>query len=144
LDDQVLAFFKLIAPHLTGVDIDIGFTTLMKMENLDEQQRGFININQLFEIFRGDLIRISTNFDNLPFLPPDISNTLELDVDADTDIPLLMNLLATPRPDGQQRVIGLVISEPELTMEMVDAIEQVETSFSHFKIRERRNLIFLN
>jgi hypothetical protein len=142
LDDQVLAFFKLIAPHLTGIDIDIGYTTFMKMKRLDWQQRGFIN--QLFEIFRGDLIRISTNFDNLPFLPPDISNTLELDVDADTDIPLLMNLLATPRPDGQQRVIGLVISEPELTMEMVDAIEQVETSFSHFKIRERRNLIFLN
>jgi hypothetical protein len=132
LEDQVLAFFKLIAPRLTAVEINIiWWYFVMEMANLCEHHRGFMN--QLFEIFREGLIpiRICTTLDNIPFLP-DTGNIIQFNIDADTDIPLLMKMLATPRPDGQQRVIELIIWEPELTMEMVDAIEQVELSFSHY------------
>jgi hypothetical protein len=122
----VLAFIKVIAPLLTktGVHLDC----LVPMENLDAQQHGFVY--QLVKIFREDLIRISIKLANIPFLP-DMDNQKSqlyfLYVDADTDIPLLMKMLATPRPDGQQRVIKLFVKRRQFVMKMLDAIKQVKT-----------------
>jgi hypothetical protein len=126
LDGQVLAFIKLIAPHLNGINIDF----LMEMKDLDEQQCGFIN--QMLEIFREEkspnaLICVQTSMGNIQFLPDMDNKTLaiDLDIDAATDIPLLIEWLATLRPDGQQRVIW-INGNDQLAMEMVDAIKQVE------------------
>jgi hypothetical protein len=127
LDDQVLAFIKIITPHLTGVYLE--FQT-MQMENLDKQQRGFMN--QLLKIFQEEkatiLITMHTRLDNIQFLPDMDNKTqkVDLNVNADTDIPLLINWLATPRLDGQQRVIWLSFWLDELAMKMVDAIKQVD------------------
>jgi hypothetical protein len=134
LDDQVLAFIKIIAPHLNGIDIHL------VIRNLDAQKRGFTN--RLLKIFREEkspntFISMYTNIGNIQFLP-DMDNKmhqLELTVDEDTDIdvgiPLLMKMLATPRPDGQQRVIWLffcdeVVFDNETPMKMLDTIKQVE------------------
>jgi hypothetical protein len=125
----VLAFIKVIAPVLikTGVNLDF----LIHIEHLNEQQRSFVN--QLVKILREDLTCIFTKLANLPFLP-DMDNQKSqlytLLVDADTDIPLLMKMLATPRSDGQQRVIQLfVVDTGQLIMKMLDAIKEVETEY---------------
>jgi hypothetical protein len=132
LDDQVLAFIKIIALCFTKLDIHIP----MKMKNLDEQQRCFMD--RLLKIFRKRnsqyaFIDITTCMGNIPFLPPDMENKtrqISSEVYADTDIPLLMEMLATPRPDGQQRMIRLFFEEYQLAMRMVDAIKQVEKLFT--------------
>jgi hypothetical protein len=124
LDDQVLAFIKVIAPVLTKTGVDLDF--LIHMKNLDAQQHGFVY--QLVKIFREDLIRIDTEMANIPLLP-DMDNRKSqlylLIVDADTDIPLLMNMLGTPHPSGQQRVIKLFPETYELAINVLDAIKQV-------------------
>jgi hypothetical protein len=48
-----------------------------------------------------------------------------LGIDTDTDIPLLMKMLTTPRLDGKQQVICLIFSNGQLTMKMLDTINQV-------------------
>jgi hypothetical protein len=135
LDHQVLAFIRLIAPRLTEPRrIDI----VMQMENLDEQKRGFMN--QLLDTLREEtpnnhIDDMATRLDNIPFLPDMDNRTTQsrFDVKADTDIPLLVNWLATPRSDGQQRVMWLYFDEMEnenddqlaTQMAMVNAIKQV-------------------
>jgi hypothetical protein len=52
-----------------------------------------------------------------------------LGVAANTDIPLLMKMLATPRLDGQQRVIHLI---SRLAMKILDAISQVRLKLNIF------------
>jgi hypothetical protein len=134
LNDQVLAFIKIIAPHLKN-EIHICIGLLMEMKNLDEQQRGFMK--QLLQIIRKNRrTDITVRLDNIPFMP-DMDNKTRLiflAVNADTDIPLLMKMLATPRPDGQQKVIGLYIENDQMPMKMVDAIKQVENFLNHYKI----------
>jgi hypothetical protein len=124
----VLAFIKIIAPHLTKTGVHLEY--VMPMENLDAQQRDFIN--QLIKIFREDLIRIFIKLANIQFLPNMDNQKRQLymlNFDADTDIPLLMNMLATPHPTGQQRVIWLFIDEYGLERTMLDAIRQVQFYF---------------
>jgi hypothetical protein len=123
MDDQVLAFIKLIAPSLTELYISIG--PLVKMKNLDEQKRGFIK--QLFELFREKLTTSYTYLDNIPFLQDMDNKTRQilLELSADTDIPLLMNWLATSRLDGKQRLIWLFFESDQLATKMVDALKQV-------------------
>jgi hypothetical protein len=123
MDDQVLAFIKVIAPHLTELHIGIG--SLIKMANLGDQKRSFIN--QLHDLFREKLIVIGTSLDNIQFLQ-DVDNKtrrIHLGLSANTDIRKLMNWLATPRPDGKQRVIWLFFESDQLAMEMVDTLKQV-------------------
>jgi hypothetical protein len=124
----VLAFINVIAPLLTKTGVHLDF--LIHIETLDGQQRGLVN--QLVQIFREDLIRIFTEMANIPLLP-DMDNQKNqlylLNVDADTDIPLLMNMLATPHPSGKQRVIHLFVETYQLVMNMLDAIKQVETHY---------------
>jgi hypothetical protein len=125
MNDQVLAFIKVTAPLLTKTGVDLDF--LNHMENLNAQQRGFVN--QLVKIFRQDLIRVVTNLANIPLLP-DMDNRKSqlfmLLLYADTDIPLLMKMLATRHPSGQQRVIHLFV-KCKVVVEMLDAIKEVET-----------------
>jgi hypothetical protein len=87
-------------------------------------------VYQLVKIIREDLIRIFTKMANIPFLP-DMDNQKSqfylFQVDADTDIPLLMKMLATPRSNGQQRVIKLFVYTRQLVMKMLDAIKEVKT-----------------
>jgi hypothetical protein len=140
LDDQVLAFIKVIAPVLTKTGVSLDFLIHI---NLNKQQCGFMDflltiirerqrgfLNQLVKIIREDLIRIHTKLANIPFLP-DMDNRKSqlfvLIVDADTDIPLLMKMLATPHPSGQQRVIHLFLETYELVINVLDAIIEVET-----------------
>jgi hypothetical protein len=131
LDDQVLAFIKIIAPRLTG--IYMYFVMAMDVGYMDAQQRG--HMNQLLQIFREEkppnaLLAIFTMLDNIPYLP-DLDNKtrqLKLGVNADMDMQLLMKMLATPRPDGQQRVIRLFFlgnGNYQSAMKMLDTIKQV-------------------
>jgi hypothetical protein len=125
----VLAFIKVIASSLTelGIFIGIGYFNLVKMRSLDGQKRGYIN--QLLKLIREKLTTttILTDVDNIPFLPNMDNKTRQivLGLNADTDIPLLMDWLATPRTDGKQRVIQLGIESDQLAMEMMDALKQV-------------------
>jgi hypothetical protein len=120
----VLAFIKVIAPLLTRTEVSLGFDVHIK--HLNEQQLSFVY--QLVKIFREDLIRIFTKMASIPFLP-DMDNQKSqyylLHLDADTDIPLLMKMLATPHPAGQQRVIRLFVDTRQLVMKMLDAIKEV-------------------
>jgi hypothetical protein len=128
LDDQVLAFIEVIAPHLTKTGVYIYLST--KVQNLDAQKIGFMNrLLKIFQEKSPTLICVQTKLANIQFLPDMDNKTrhLLLKVIADTDIPLLMKWLATPRLDGQQRVISLNFEENEqLTVNMVDAIKKVE------------------
>jgi hypothetical protein len=54
------------------------------------------------------------------------ASRIGLGLNADTDIPLLMDWLPTPRPDGKQRVIWLFFESDQLAIEMVDALKQVD------------------
>jgi hypothetical protein len=129
LDDRALAFIKVITPHLNGISI----TFLMRMESLGAQKRGFIN--QLLKIFREEKspntpISIFTMLGNIQFLQDMDNETrkIQLWVKADMAIQVLMKWLATPRPDGKQRVIWLFFfgnGNDQLAMGMVDAIKQV-------------------
>jgi hypothetical protein len=99
----------------------------MKMEDLDSQQRGFIN--QLLTIFREEkspntLFSIFTRLGNIQFLPDLDLDHILLDEVADA-IPLLIVFLATPRLDGQRRYITLTLLDIQLAMEIVDAVKQV-------------------
>jgi hypothetical protein len=128
MNHQVLAFIKLIAPLLTKTGINLDF--LIHNEILDEQQRSFVN--QLVKIFREDLIRVHTELANIPLLPDMDNRKSQLHlfgVDADTDIPMLMKILSTPHPSGQQRVIHLFVKTCQLVMKMLDAIKEVETQY---------------
>jgi hypothetical protein len=44
----------------------------------------------------------------------------------ESDIPLLIKMLASPRPDGQQRVIRVPFQDNQSTQKMLDAIKKVE------------------
>jgi hypothetical protein len=141
LNDQVLAFINVIASVLTKTGVDLHF--LIHMEKLEEQQRDFVY--QLVNIFREDLICVSTKLANIPLLPDMDNQKSQLNIlhgHADTDIPLLMKMLATARLDGQQRVIHLVINSSRLVMKMLDAIEKVETQYFLKPKKTINNLLF--
>jgi hypothetical protein len=49
-----------------------------------------------------------------------------LSVDEESDIPILMELLASPRPDGQQRVVFLYFAINDLKQKMLETIKMVQ------------------
>jgi hypothetical protein len=59
---------------------------------------------------------------------PDIDNKMPiicLDLKQESDIPLLEKMLASPRPDGRQRVIG-IIGGKNLVCVLIRTIEEVK------------------
>jgi hypothetical protein len=129
LDHQVLAFLSLIAPRITANQVTIEF--MMKMGHLDENQ--VASVNQLLQICRETITtmpRISfyVNLSNIQFLP-DVDNKIKR-IDCygvkESDIPILMHFLASPRADGQQRVMQMHFRSGELPMaQFLDAIIEV-------------------
>jgi hypothetical protein len=128
----VLAFLSLIAPCITANEVGISFT--MKMSNLDENQ--VASVNQLLQICREKITNISSilfhrSMSSIQFLP-NVDNKMKIiDINChgteEPDIPILIQFLATPRPDGQQRVIKMYFFIEQLPMaqKILDAIKEV-------------------
>ena len=97
-----------------------------------EEEKQCLWIDQIFNIYRelSATIKLELYGPLYPIrsLLHQIDNKVqifELDIKDTLDIPLLMKLLASPRADGQQRVIELVIEEAPLARKVVKAIEKV-------------------
>jgi hypothetical protein len=117
LDHRVLAFLSLIAHHITPDKVGINIE--MKMSDLDENQ--LASVNQLLQICREKIATIPTILifkrclSNIQFLP-DVDNKMKIIVGygiEESDIPILMGFLASPRADGQQRVMKMYFGAPE-------------------------------
>jgi hypothetical protein len=130
LDHQVLTFFSLIAARLAKSKLRIRFTT--KLSHLDENQ--VASVNRLFQIIGKNVTTMSRAYfdcdlSNLQFLA-DVDNNMKRIECYETEqssIPILMQFLTSPRPDGQQRVMRLFIPEEQLTtvLTLFDAIKKV-------------------
>jgi hypothetical protein len=132
LDHQVVAFLSLIAPHIatTTNKLQIHFTK--NMSNVGENQLG--SVNRLFHLLREKITTIHSigfyySFSNIQFMP-DVDNGMEIIFCygiEESDIPILMKFLASPRPDGQQRVMKIYfqLGELALAQKLLDAIKEV-------------------
>jgi hypothetical protein len=91
-------------------------------------------LNQLLNTFRDGLpankLRAYCSMLDVQYLP-DIDNKMQkvcLYINKETglalDIPMLMKMLASPRPDGEQRVI--YFHREELTRKIMEAIKKVK------------------
>jgi hypothetical protein len=96
----------------------------------DLKQRALL-LDHLLNIFREGASNIHLEL-NCPMASiPSLSNLdnkmqkIKFDIIHERDIPLLMNMLASPRPDGQQRVICLAFQGNQFTQIMLDAIKKV-------------------
>jgi hypothetical protein len=104
----------------------------MKMSDLDENQMA--PVNQLFQLCGEKITTISSmsfihSLSNIQFLP-DVDNKMKR-IDCfgigELDIPILMEFLASPRADGQQRVIHMhfLLGEVAMAKKLLDAIKEV-------------------
>jgi hypothetical protein len=50
---------------------------------------------------------------------------IDLPIQSESDIAILLEILATPRPDGQQRVASLLFQEDELAQKVLATIKKV-------------------
>jgi hypothetical protein len=125
MDEQVLAFIKLIshciAPNPIYIELLMGSSKEMA------QQRACLN--QLLQILRDEksqICHLECQLANIQYLPHVDSHTTRLQLDGykESDIPHLMKMLASPRPDGRQRVIALSLTV-DLTKKIVEAIKKV-------------------
>jgi hypothetical protein len=103
------------------------------MNNLDEKQRAAVN--QLLQLFREQLTTLTSRIlfrgtlSSIQFLA-DVDNGMKI-IDCweveESDIPILIKLLASPRPDGQQRVMQFYFSLEQLPVaqKLLDAIKEV-------------------
>jgi hypothetical protein len=134
LDHQVVAFLSLIAPHITTTTtnkLQIHFTK--NMSNLDENQLS--SMNRLFNLLREKITAIHSigfhcSFSNIQFMPADVDNGVEIIFCygiEESDIPILIAFLASPRPDGQQQVLKMYfrLGELALAQKLVNAIKEV-------------------
>jgi hypothetical protein len=112
LDQQVFAFFTHILPRLAKSGVSIN----LKFNGLDAKQ--YALLDQLLNQFKDGIpenkslgfrcpmpdIQYLTDFDNkMPIIA--------LYPRMGSDIPILMKMLASPRPDGRQRVICLLLPQ---------------------------------
>jgi hypothetical protein len=125
MDERVVEFMKLIAPRVVAngsVFIQLG------TENLDGKQSA--SVNQLLHIFREEFpeTNLHVQCSTIKHLQ-DMDNKMQSIrfylIKEETDIPLLMNMLATPRADGQQHVVILERFQKSLAHKMVNAIMKV-------------------
>jgi hypothetical protein len=128
LDQQVLAFFTHILPCLakTQVSVDLHFN------GSDAKQSALLN--QLLNIFRDGLptnkLHAYASMADIQYLP-DIDNKMQkiglymgYSTALEFDIPFLMKMLASPRSDGQQRVIHFC--HVEFPSNLLEAIKEVK------------------
>jgi hypothetical protein len=99
--------------------------------DLDENQ--VASVNQLLQIFREQIpTNRGTYFDcslsNIPFLPNVDNKIKRIDCFGieESDIPILMAFLASPRADRQQRVMDMYIRYDQLSVvpKLLDAIKE--------------------
>jgi hypothetical protein len=130
-----MTFLSLIAPRITANQVAITFA--MKMNHLDENQ--VTSVNQLLQLCREKIATISSIFfirclSNIQFLP-DVDNKMKIincyGIEEST-IPILMHFLASPRADGQQRVMKMYFGAPEelpMAQKLLDAVKEVGKKF---------------
>jgi hypothetical protein len=104
----------------------------MKMSRLDEKQRA--SVNRLLQLCREKMTTISHIYfngclSNIQFLP-DVDNkmeTISCAKIAKSDIPILMQFLATQRSDGKQRVMNMefLLGKVTVLQNLLDAIKEV-------------------
>jgi hypothetical protein len=102
----------------------------MKMSDLDENQ--VASVNQLLQICREKIttmpsIQLWDNLSSIQLLP-DLDNKMKI-IDCygiqEWDIPILMGFLASPRADGQQRVMHMLFWFGTTAQKLLDAIKEV-------------------
>jgi hypothetical protein len=124
LDHQVLAFFSLIAARITADKLRIQFTTAIG--HMDENQLD--SVNRLLQIFSTTIssMHFVDCLSNIQFLP-DLDTEIER-IDGhgivESDIPILIQFLASPRPDGKLLVIKIYRCVP-LAQKLLEAIKEV-------------------
>jgi hypothetical protein len=125
MDERVVEFMKLIAPRIVangGVFIEL------ETENLDEKQSA--SVNQLLHIFREEFpqTNLHVKCSTIKHLQ-DMDNKMQIIlfhlIREESDIPFLMNMLETPRADGQQHVVILTHFRKNLAQKMLNVIKQV-------------------
>jgi hypothetical protein len=101
----------------------------MKMNHLDENQ--VASVNQMLQICREKIttmpsINFYWNLSSIQFLP-DVDNKVKR-IDGylieESNVPVLIQFLASPRADGQQRVMKMHLYEPA-AQKLLDAIKKV-------------------
>jgi hypothetical protein len=124
----VFAFLSLIAHRITTNNVAIQF--VMKMSDLDENQ--VASVNQLLQICREKItsiprIILNHGLSNIQFLP-NVDNKMKIircyGIE-EPDIPMLMEFLASPRADGQQRVMQICFLFEPAAQRLLDAIKEV-------------------
>jgi hypothetical protein len=125
VDQQVLAFFTNIASCMSASEIQINL--LSGLNKFDEQQ--LLSVNRLLKTFpiHGNLC-INCAVVNIKCLQDVEDKMLPiyfLRIEEESDIPILMELLASPRPDGQQRVVCPYFPKEDLQQKLVAAIKKV-------------------
>jgi hypothetical protein len=130
LDHQALAFLSLVASRITANKVNIIFP--MKMSHMDENQ--LTSVNQLLQLLRKEITMMSTIdfwrcLSNIQFLQ-DVDNKMKIIYCSgieESDIPIIMQFLPSPRPDGKQRMLCLEFLDEQLplTQKLVDAIKEV-------------------
>jgi hypothetical protein len=101
LDEQVLAFLKIISHSM--VPNTVAINLVMGMSKMEEKERACVN--QLLQIFKEEKSPIrflSCRLANLQYLQHVDSQTSRLHLDGyeESDIPHLVQILASHRPDG--------------------------------------------
>jgi hypothetical protein len=125
MDERVVEFIKHIAPRIVA---NGGVFIQLETENLNEKQ--WASVNQLLHIFREEFPQT-----NLHVLCSTVTCLQDMDnkmqairfnlIKKEYDIPLLMNMLKTPRADGKQHVVILDHFRTNLAQKIVNAIKQV-------------------
>jgi hypothetical protein len=131
LDEQVLDFVKLHCDYFTTQGrIRIDFSRHLNLLNDGRHKQALVD--QLFTIFRNaskNDLKLLCPFENLMQNVKDMDNGMEaihLTYFGESDIPMLMQMLATRRADGQQRVIQLQnFQNQNLAEKIVASIKRV-------------------
>jgi hypothetical protein len=125
LDGQVLEFLTFISPCLNEVFLSLYWIKLNAKQTA--------SMNQLLAMFRDQfantIFSVECTLASVPYFHG-LDNKMEgiyLTVKEESDIQLLMQMLASPRADGKQRAIVLAFElKPELAQEMLDTIKRVK------------------
>jgi hypothetical protein len=123
-----MAFFTHILPCLAKNGVSISFNSIWS------NAKQCALLDQLLNKFKDGLPenKLHTYCYPMPLIQylPDIDNKMPiicLDLKQESDIPLLEKMLASPRPDGQQRVIG-IIGGKNLVCVLIRTIKEVKIS----------------
>jgi hypothetical protein len=131
MDQQVLAFFTHILPCLAKYGVLIS----MHFNGWDPKPCALMF--EMLNIFRDGLpnnkLHVYCSLTNVQYLP-DIDNKMQkigLYLSTVSDFPIIMKMLASPRPDGQQRVI-YIPREVNLICILLNTIKEVKIQKKFF------------